>query len=197
MENSFPANVINFMTLKEQAIQNLQDFKEILGKIGIVFWLDGGTLLGAWRDGDFPQDDEDDIDIGTWFNYAIFKKQIIEEAQKIGFELYHEWEWQIAMKRGGSKIDLFFHNKKGLDAYHFLYKGEQGIPAVVPAHFFEKLFRLQFNGIDLLIPNEINEYLTIKYGDWHTPIHRKDYAKAGGCYNPEVNKVLRLDYDYT
>jgi phosphorylcholine metabolism protein LicD len=35
------------MEVKEQAIQNLKDIKQILDDLNITFWLDGGTCLGA------------------------------------------------------------------------------------------------------------------------------------------------------
>jgi len=36
----------------------------------------------------------------------------------------------------------------------------------------------------------------LKYGaDWKTPITRDEYFKRGGCYDPNVNKVLRPDYE--
>ena len=49
------------MTLKQQATQNLLDIKKILDELKIVFWLDAGTLLGAYRDKDFCEGDEDDL----------------------------------------------------------------------------------------------------------------------------------------
>lgn len=184
------------MTIKEQAIINLKDFKQILDNLKIVFWLDGGALLGAYRDGDFPPGDEDDIDLGCWFNYAIFKDEIIQKAKEIDFKLYHEWEWQIAMVRGGSKIDLFFHNKKGRDAWHCLYKQNKCIPGVVPSYFFEELDFIQFQGMVFARPRLVEEYFKLKYGEnWQIPITREKYFKQGGCYDPNVNKILKPDYE--
>jgi len=200
-------------TIKEQAIQNLRDFKKILNELGVIFWLDGGTLLGAYRDGDFPPGDEDDIDLGAWFNYAIFADDIIAKAREAGFELYHQWKYQIALKRNGCKIDLFFHNKKGRDAWHILYKRVADehsfrftefadgywwgyIPAVVPAHFFEQLHVIEFYGTVFNRPREIEDYFKLKYGEyWQTPITREEYFVRGGCYDPRVNKVLQPDYE--
>lgn len=178
------------MTLKESAIRNLRDIKSILDSLKIVYWLDGGTLLGAFRDRDFPPGDEDDIDIGINGNYRFLKSEIREMAEKEGFKLYHEWEYQTALTRGGSKIDLFFHQKQDRDDWHCIYKQNVCIPAIVPSHFFEELQMIEFHGMTFNCPRNLDGYLTYKYGDWKTPVHRSEYS----CYNAENNKVLRPDY---
>jgi phosphorylcholine metabolism protein LicD len=205
---------------KNLAVENLRDFKCILDCLNIVFWLDGGTLLGAYRDGDFPPGDEDDIDLGAWFNYAVFAGEIIEQAERAGFTLYLQWKHQMVFKRYGCKIDLFFHNKMGRDAWHFLYKrlSEEDdmndktnfkykettangmkwgcIPAVVPAHFFEQLHVIDFYGMTFNRPRDIEKYFVLKYGEyWQTPITREEYFARGGCYDPSVNKVLKPHYE--
>lgn len=36
---------------QDLAVKNLRDIKEILDRVGDIYWLDGGTLPGAIRDG--------------------------------------------------------------------------------------------------------------------------------------------------
>lgn len=176
--------------IKLEATKNILDFKYILDKLKIPFWLDGGTLLGAYRDKDFCKDDEDDIDLCTWMEYM--NPEIIKEAEAMGFEIFHCWATQFAFKRNGSKIDLFFNMKKGDNAYTFLYAGEEKIPVVIPLHFYENLAPIEFKGANFWRPKEIEEYLTLKYGDWKTPVHRSEYL----CYRPEDNKVVQKDFNY-
>ena len=80
--------------LKQNAIQNLEDIKRIFDNLNISFWLDGGALLGAYRDKDFPAGDEDDIDLGCLY-YAVHDKLdlIISEAEGLGFSLYLSFFW--------------------------------------------------------------------------------------------------------
>lgn len=176
------------MTLKEQATKNILDIKEILDRLEITFWLEAGTLLGAVRDKDFCTDDEDDIDLSTWENYLQFKEEIVKSAEEIGFTLLFDWELEICLERGGSRVDIFFNRKNGKEAYRHLYSGlkiERYL--VVPVKYYEKLGSIIFKGKRFNTPGMVKEYLTIKYGDWRTPINRKDYTF-------EMDKLLRTEY---
>jgi len=100
------------MTLKQQATQNLLDIKKILDELKIVFWLDAGTLLGAYRDKDFCEGDEDDVDLCTWSSYLALKEDIVRKAVELGFDLLHEWELEICLERGGARVDIFLMEGK-------------------------------------------------------------------------------------
>ena len=178
--------------MKEQATQNLKQIKGILDDLGITFWLDGGTLLGAYRDKDFCEDDEDDIDLCTWDNYLYLMDAIIEQAKALGFEVWHKWQLEIALTKNGSKIDLFFNKRNKKDAYTHLYDGEMiHSYVVIPIKFYENLVDIQFKGETFKAPSPTEEYLSLKYGDWQTPIHRSKYS----CVNAEQNKLVRKTYD--
>jgi hypothetical protein len=40
-------------------------------------------------------------------------------------------------------------------------------------------------------PFPIEDFLTLKYGDWKTPVHRSQYR----CDNEDQNKFVRKDYE--
>ena len=179
------------MTLKEQATQNLIDMKTILDELEITFWLDGGTLLGAYRDKDFCDSDEDDTDLCTWDNYLGFKSDIINRCVKMGFVLLHDWELEFCVGRGGARIDLFFNRRNGKEAYTHIYAGDSIHKfVVIPVRFYERLEPIKFKGKEFLAPFPVEDYLTLKYGDWRTPIHRSKYR----CDNQQQNKVIRDSY---
>jgi len=179
------------MPLKRQATKNLLDIKTILDELKIVFWLDAGTLLGAYRDKDFCDGDEDDIDLCTWENYLPLLDEIIIRAEDLGFNLLHRWELEICIERGGSRIDLFFNRKNGMEAYTHIY-AEDIIHkyVVIPVRYYEVLEPITFKGGSFLTPSPVEDFLTLKYGDWQTPIHRSVYR----CDNAEQNKLIRDDY---
>lgn len=81
----------------------------------MLFWLDYGTLLGAYREHDFIKHDFD-LDIGLWLKDAeIAKKAML----KNGFELIRcfrikndERRVEYCFAYKGVSIDLFFMNWK-------------------------------------------------------------------------------------
>lgn len=183
---------------KISATSNLIDFKKILDDLGVLFTLDGGTLLGAYRDSDFCEDDHDDIDLTTLHDDEIVV-DIIEEASAIGFEVYHFWDSakkqtaQVALKRHGLKIDLMFKKTKRKratkKAWWTVYGGPNKITyKSVPARFYEETKKIIFKGSEFRIPRNTEEYLELRYGNWREPIHRSQFS----CYTND--NVIKKSY---
>jgi len=181
--------------MKIQARNNLFEFKEILDRLNISFLLDGGTLLGAYRDKDFCEDDENDIDLTTLDSFEKHE-QVVLEAQKKGFEIYKIWRpqekrlfWnsdyptsgQIAMIKDGLKIDLMFKRIKNDRAWWTVYNRKEVTYKSVPKYVYQETQKIDFLGMTFNIPLRVEEYLAIRYGDWKTPVHRKKYS----CYKSD------------
>ena len=94
----------------------LQKAKNALDSENVLFWLDYGTLLGAYREHDFIKHDFD-LDIGLWLKDAeIAKKAML----KNGFELIRCFQIKNDERRveycfayKGVSIDLFFYELEG------------------------------------------------------------------------------------
>jgi phosphorylcholine metabolism protein LicD len=175
------------------AYQNLCDFTEVaLESLITPIILDGGTLLGAYRDGGFCEDDWNDIDLTT---YACeFKKadKLIKGMEAKGFTLKKIWQpkkertAQLVFKKGLCKIDLMFKDVKGANAWWtvYKYKGGEDLGVVyksVPAQFYVNLEDIKFGELILQAPKKIKTYLRLRYGNWKTKIHRKNYS----CYTTD------------
>jgi lipopolysaccharide cholinephosphotransferase len=75
---------------RELAASNLRLVKEVLDEFGIEFWLDAGTLLGAIRDGEIIEWDND-IDLCMWNDDRKKLFLVLHELKrrKIKFKLAH------------------------------------------------------------------------------------------------------------
>lgn len=193
------------MTVKEQAWKNLLDFKKVLDKLGIPFCLAHGTLLGAYRDGDFISGDEDDIDLVIPDLYADEAEKIFSELQKIGFNKPGRF-WikgrleGAGIYRGANRIDLNFLHEKEDKVYEvhinkFPNNPKSYMVYVFPIRHFEKFDKLNFKGIDFNIPFDVERFLELKYGpDWRVPIS-KDSWYGGKNLDPNIDKTLKSDYE--
>ena len=179
---------------KQLAMENLLEVKEALDFLKVDFVLDGGTLLGAYRDNDFCEDDHDDIDLTTLHDSSI-AIDIVEALSEKGFELYHYWEKgekntaQLSMKRHGLKIDLMFKEVKRKNAWWTVFQGKKLIYKRVPAKYYNKTELISFQRNEFNIPKETEDYLELRYGDWKTPIHRREFS----CYTSD--KVIVENYE--
>ncbi len=186
----------------QQAFDNLNDINSIMERLAILYTLDGGTLLGAHRDQDFCQDDHNDIDLTIPFDqdrYVVpvrdLAMNILEEATKMGFVLYHYWRKQekttaqLSLMRGKSKVDIMFKERLGIKAWWTIYGGKNGITykAVPLTHFFgdPDFERVTLRGRHFLAPNHCEDYLTTRYGDWETPVHASKFS----CYNTDKSII--------
>lgn len=152
----------------------IKDFDKICSDNNILYWADGGTLLGAVRNnGIIPHDDDLDI--------CIFQEDFDKLSQIIkthnDYEIIYFNEFIYKFKRKDIKanvwIDIFIVSKdnQGLITYvkkshrdrwpKFYYKVSEVFP----------IKRVKFEDSYVSIPNKPIPYLERGYGkDWKTPI---------------------------
>jgi len=79
---------------EKTAVKCLADMKEVFDNNNITFWLEAGTLLGAYRHGGFiPWDN--DIDLGIFIDSIeeeSVRKKLAGELMKKGFLVYSFWD---------------------------------------------------------------------------------------------------------
>jgi len=130
---------------------------DILEKNDIKYWLDFGTLLGAYRDGGIINIDYD-IDIGVFH-------EDIGKIRKLATE---------NTNNGTTYLFPFFHK---LDIFSYIEDGKENLycPAInskpFPKILVDNLSTIQMYGKSFSVPNDISDYLIIKYSDdFDTPI---------------------------
>ena len=187
------------------AAQALAAVGSCLAMHRIPFMLDGGTLLGAVRDGTFCTDDQDDIDL-TVLGDANTLAAALQQAYLLGFTLHHAWPHsttgtgQVVLKRHGVKVDIMLKERVQLEdsdgewMYWTVY-GSQGrvVRKAIPMSMVEPWGKVHFHGREYHVPGQVDRYLTYRYGNWRQPVHRKQY----NCYTtdlailPDTVKVIR------
>ena len=166
-----------------------------LKEIGVIHWLEGGSLLGAVRENGKLLDWEDDIDISvlldddiTWEYLAaklaicgardgyyvdLFEK---EGFISISFDPPGRWllHWERNRLRGEIRTDIAIyrraisHDKPVLERQ--IYKG--AMPATenggygIPEDIVLPTSTVSFLGGDIACPNQAQTYLRLLYGDF-------------------------------
>ena len=174
------------MNIKEQAKENILDFKEVVDRLGIFTCLQAGTLLGAYRDKDFVVGDESDIDIAILEKDYGRIKELAVELEKVGFKVLKTFTVEdkiesVGFVRGENHLDVLSIHVRKEKAFNIgrnlrLYGDMPKIFAYVfPAACFRKFETIKFQGVDFNIPSPPELYLTAKYADWKVPVPRGEY----------------------
>ena len=96
---------------KKIARENLILLKKVLDAHSIHFQLHAGTLLGAMREHDFIDHDED-IDLALLDKYRNDILRIIPELEKIGFKICrYDKRDLLSIMRKGEYIDFYFYKE--------------------------------------------------------------------------------------
>ena len=147
----------------------LKETKNILGELGIVFFLRHGTCLGAIRDGKLISWD-DDLDVGSIIGLNGLDEKAIYHGTNAfknnGFRAtVSETDFYISVELEKSGIPLDWTCYRILDDSIFQY------PAVrIPVELHYSLKEINFLGEQFLVPSPPEKYLELKYGpDWMTP----------------------------
>ncbi|NHZ84973.1 MAG: hypothetical protein GWP19_03730 [Planctomycetia bacterium] len=150
-----------------------------LQKHNVPFWLEAGTLLGIYRDGDLISWDYDaDISIPAEYSekvaalrYKFFPKYIVRKRPIINrwipgntrvVKVKTTWE---KLQQVNFHIDLFCVYKVD-DKYRWV---DSSVLKQVDAKFFNTQDYIQWEGRKIPIPAHTEEYLSLRYGNWQIP----------------------------
>ncbi|MDX4035818.1 nucleoside-diphosphate sugar epimerase/dehydratase [Aliarcobacter skirrowii] len=181
---------------RELGREIIKEFSKLAIKDNIVLYLDFGTLLGIVRDKDIIEWD-DDID----FSVSNISKDVLDdwlkniikrvnlpviiniEDNKFGYIITFINEKK---EYNFFQISISFRENSGENSLHLPSKGMWYSPKI----HFEKYDIIKYQGQDVFVPYDYENYLTFLYGNWRIPkkdITMADYANLGKV---EINKFI-------
>jgi len=157
---------------KQEARSLLQRFVECMYSEHIDYWLEFGTLLGAYRDRSFIPNDFD-IDVGVWLSDA---RRVNDVLKKNGFRLVREFHvvgengLEQTYEYHGATIDVMYfykeENQYWCNGVVLPSKWHEVVKTQVTAHWFKPFAtkQMEFLGIQVSIPDNIEEHLMEIFG---------------------------------
>ena len=167
---------------KARAKENIKVITEILNSLGIKWWLDAGTCLGAIRDKDFISYDTD-TDIGVMIKDPSEVWYLARELFRKGFSFINDFgkienSYEFSWRKWGIKTDFFFYYKEGNIVSSSVWKYKKQIIAEYDKKIFENLKEIDFLGFKAFVPNPPEQYLTARYGNWKEHIKEWNWATS-------------------
>lgn len=164
----FGSKVMN----KEAMLENLHILSVYLDKIDINWGPCFGTLIGIVRNEDFQ----------PWkpvFDIYILKedeerfKDILWLLKDVGFKLVrYERRGLYYLERNGEYFKIFVLHKISSDVRH------TGGSDFIHDKYLQNTVKWNFKGVDLNVPQEVDDYLTFQYGDWVIPKQTVFYKQS-------------------
>lgn len=149
---------------RQIAFDNLCAINSVLEGKGVFWGVIYGTMLGIYRDGDFIEWDEDTDLYILEEDEAIFK-DVIWDLVKVGFELIrYERAGLYSFIRNGEYVDFYVLNKLSKE----LRLTSDG--GILFERFIKERRLIDFKGLNLFVPKDIEEFLSFAYGDWKKPV---------------------------
>jgi len=146
------------------AKNNLIEIKELLDKYDIKFGLIYGTLLGAIRENNFIEHDED-IDLSVLDEYKEDLLAVLYEIIDKGFKVLRYNGKLLSISRDNEYIDFYFFKKNS-----FSYR-KCDVGLKVKSTYLENTKAYPFLGKNFQTPIEAEKLLVELYGkNWQVPV---------------------------
>lgn len=184
------------------SIECLKLVTDEFDKNDIPYWLDYGTLLGAYRSSTLISYDYD-MDIGVEIKFADKIKNVLENAiLDYKFEKLPHAKWiderlyQIKFKKRDNIdplfLDVYFFNRHDKYLYSSFLTKDQHFKCKTNINQIEKLDLIKLGEYHFKCPNDVPKFLKIRYGDDFMTPQPKCYLLNKEWY--EIDDNVRNDY---
>jgi phosphorylcholine metabolism protein LicD len=151
----------------------------ILDQSGVEWWLSDGTALSCVREGKF-EPWQKDCDFGVWSEDLPGVRKMFERK---GYRSRHEVADQF---KADGMLDIKGHRRRGAHVDCVFMEGShkihpEGVVYRFPAHLFDFFDLYPFHGRQVRLPSPAEEYLTVHYGDWRTPVKEWQWDRDAAC----------------
>ncbi len=181
---------------QNESLRVLKGLDALFKMFNITYWLDAGTLLCAFRDGNL--NNEHDIDVGIFgedYRKVVTLNPVIESMLNCKTLEYLAFLYDVIF------APPEISNETHLMDIMAWYKLDDKIrsclgaklPITMPLRFFEKFEEVSLGGHRFPTPCKIGEYLERYFGEgWETPISNEEYTEfqdrcVGSNERPEVH----------
>ena len=156
---------------KENAKEFLSLIKREFEKSNILFFLNFGTLLGAYRDHDFISNDVD-MDLGIFEKDMDSFYRLIPKLDQLGVKLCRAWGGVFfSFLYKGVVCDFNVYYKAKFPYHYFFWGVSEG--RYTPKKLLSDFKPYDFMGEQYMIPVKVEDYLNLAYGkDWRIPQNR-------------------------
>jgi len=170
---------------RKKAERLLVDVVDVLNKNNIQYALEGGTLLGIYRENRLLPWDSD-VDLSILSDELNKKDNLIKDLCKIGYRIrirYFENDSTPFKKEAIRIIKIrdkaFFGLLKGNVCLEIfikyidkdnVYWEVAGNTMTAPKAFYETYKNIKFSSKSFSIPTQTEAYLTHKYGNWEKTV---------------------------
>ena len=148
--------------------ENLEILNGILQKTNCIYGLIFGTLLGAIREGNFIEHDED-VDIYMLSEFKTDLLRLLPFLREKGIELIRFEDNLISVMRNNEYIDIYFFEPQR--KWYFKKLRVHDNKYEMDAISLENPIKVLFLGMNIPIPSNARKLLRKTYGkNWKVPI---------------------------
>jgi phosphorylcholine metabolism protein LicD len=196
-------------------IRRLEELLKYLAVVfddaGLHYWLDFGSLLGMVRNGHLMAWDHD-VEIGIFREDLSKLAALRKKIEKPGYKLFMDnrspnvpckkikshWKWPQIRLPGSSELDVevmvygTYPPSRDSKCVRLLGYPLHHKSLIAPRELFTNLDSVEFEGVNIAIPSQVESYLQLRYGPtWKVP-NSRFYNNTKQVYS--MRTEMLIDY---